>query len=260
MSNETPAKTEGAAVVSNDNQKNALHHLQSTEVFWEIRSRITSIQNVLALFVDYESDKFDNDTKDLLASTRFEVWQLTRYIDNVRDISLLNAHELDKQLDFEDVNVSDVINDALCNLTMFQTNFGKRYFFFDKTPPDLAIRCDRNRFVRIFESLLINSIVYSGEKVLVMISVKTTDGGKVDIQIKDNGFGIPKADQARIFDYEFRGENAKKVDFKGMGTELYLARQILKRMNGSITFESEERAGSTFTISFRKDALYHEKG
>jgi K+-sensing histidine kinase KdpD len=223
---------------------------QTSEVFGKIRSRVTSLQNVLSLLVDYESKKFDAETKDLLVSSRFEVWQLSRYADNFRDFSILQADELDKLLDREDFYVKDAVREAIYNLHTYRDNWGKKYFFFDKTPSTIKVRCDKNRFIRIIESLFVNSILYSGQTVTVMISTHETDAGGVLIAVKDNGFGVPEGDMQGIFANGFRGENAIKSIYQGLGMELYLARKILGKMNGALSFANNEGVGCTFTISF----------
>ena len=223
---------------------------QTSEVFWKIRSRVTSLQNVLSLLVDYESKKFDAETKDLLVSSRFEVWQLSRYADNFRDFSLLHADELDKLLDREDVYVKDAVREAIYNLHTYRDNWEKKYFFFDKTPSTVKVRCDKNRLIRIIESLFVNSILYSGQTVTVMISTRETDGGGILIAVKDNGFGVPAAETPRIFTNGFRGGNANKSPYQGLGMELFLARKILEKMDGGLSFANNEGAGCTFTISF----------
>lgn len=222
---------------------------QTSDVFWKIRSRVTSLQNVLSLLVDYESKKFDAETKDLLVSSRFEVWQLSRYADNFRDFSLLQADGLENQLDIEDIYVKDLIREAIYNLHTYRDNWGKKYFFFDKTPSNVKVRCDKNRLIRIIESLFANSILYSDQTVSVIVSTKETDHNTVVIDIKDNGPGIAASEIAQIFSNGFRGENARKKSYQGLGMELYLAREILGKTGGEIAFENNENAGCTFSLT-----------
>jgi signal transduction histidine kinase len=233
----------------NEKTKISQIYSQTSDVFWKIRSRVTSLQNVFALLVDYESYKLDKEIKDLLVSSRFEVWQLSRYADNFRDFSLLQANELEKQLDFENINVKDVIREAIYNLHTFKDNWGKKYFFFDKTPSLIKVRCDKNRLIRIIETLFINSIIYSGETVSVIISTKELAENRVSISIKDNGHGIREADMPSVFTNGFRSEYALKNRFQGLGMELHLAKEILAKTNGVITVESKENAGCTVTVS-----------
>lgn len=67
--------------------------------------------------------------------------------------------------------------------------------------------------------------------------------------MKDNGIGIPKKDQKNIFKKFFRAENAAKTHITGSGLGLMLAQRIACLHNGTLTFESEEGKGTTFTVT-----------
>ena len=228
-------------------------HRQTSESLWKIRSCITSVQSALAILVDYQSEELSEQTFDLLVDSRFEIWKLSRYIDNLRDLSLLNANIIEKQLDIENVEIKQLISIAINNINSFKTNIGKRFVLTDSTPENIAIQCDKNRCVRIMEAILINSIFYSKNDTQVTISVQESGSDdEITLHFKDNGIGIPQEDQALIFEYGFRAGNVKEQDSSGMGLELHLSRQIMNRMNASIAFVSKENEGSVFALSFRK--------
>jgi signal transduction histidine kinase len=81
---------------------------------------------------------------------------------------------------------------------------------------------------------------------LIDISCRLDDG-KVVIDVSDTGIGIPARDQARIFDLFFRARNAVE-GFDGVGIGLFGARKIVEGHGGSITLQSEEGKGTTFTV------------
>src|SRR3990167_7843646 len=66
------------------------------------------------------------------------------------------------------------------------------------------------------------------------------------VEIKDNGYGIPKEKRSKIL--------ADSVNFKDMGFSLYLVRLILKKLRANINFKSEENTGTTFSISLPANA------
>jgi signal transduction histidine kinase len=96
--------------------------------------------------------------------------------------------------------------------------------------------------------LLTNAIKYSpqGEKIWIEIqSLKN----KLVVSVKDQGIGIDKNQQKRIFDRLYQVTDAKEKNFPGLGMGLYISREIIKRHRGAIWVEGEKGKGSTFYFS-----------
>ena len=73
---------------------------------------------------------------------------------------------------------------------------------------------------------------------------------KIELIIKDEGYGIPKAEQKNLFNRFFRAKNV--INIQGTGLGLNIIKEYVNLMNGDIDFESEENKGSTFYITFYK--------
>ena len=71
------------------------------------------------------------------------------------------------------------------------------------------------------------------------------------VKIADNGWGIPAAQQKKIFTKLFRADNVRKKDTEGTGLGLYIARAIVKKSGGKIWFESKENKGTIFFITLK---------
>jgi signal transduction histidine kinase len=72
---------------------------------------------------------------------------------------------------------------------------------------------------------------------------------QVEIKVRDQGVGIPRGEQRRIFEKFVRGTAARASDVRGTGIGLALARQIVRAHGGDITLESEPGQGSTFRVA-----------
>ena len=72
---------------------------------------------------------------------------------------------------------------------------------------------------------------------------------KREFLVKDNGIGVPKAQQHNLFTKFFRADNAKRTRPDGTGIGLFLAKKIVETHGGHVIFESEEKKGSTFGFS-----------
>jgi PAS domain S-box-containing protein len=94
-------------------------------------------------------------------------------------------------------------------------------------------------------NLLSNAIKYTPEGGEVSVAITRGDD-TLSWAVRDNGIGIPKADQARLFEKFYRAGNAEAVDTNGKGLGLYMVRLIMTRFGGRLHWTSEEGRGTTF--------------
>jgi len=109
---------------------------------------------------------------------------------------------------------------------------------------------DKHLLKNILINLLSNGIKYSKEDQPVRIQTEEQDGA-IKIQVKDDGIGIPVADQKNMFTRFFRANNVTNIQGTGLG--LTIVKRYLDLMNGKIWFESEEGKGTTFFVEIPKN-------
>ncbi|MCX6853941.1 MAG: HAMP domain-containing sensor histidine kinase, partial [Verrucomicrobia bacterium] len=97
----------------------------------------------------------------------------------------------------------------------------------------------------ILSNLLSNAVKYSPEGSPVELTLRR-DGGEVIFTMKDHGIGIPKADQAKLFEAFHRASNVG--DISGTGLGLLLVKHCVGQHRGRLELQSEEGAGTTFTV------------
>jgi PAS domain S-box-containing protein len=105
---------------------------------------------------------------------------------------------------------------------------------------------DRHRLERVVYNLLGNALKYSPHDGQVTLTVRLEDRTAV-LEVRDEGIGVPAEDVDRIFRWFQRGSNAARVA-PGTGLGLAGVRQIVEQHGGTISVQSEEHRGSTFTV------------
>jgi PAS domain S-box-containing protein len=117
--------------------------------------------------------------------------------------------------------------------------------------PSLVGRWDPKRLDRVVNNLLANAVKYSPSGGRVQIDLEQGSEGEAtwaQLRITDEGIGIGANDQARVFKWYSRGENALRTSIPGTGIGLAGSRDIVEQHGGSIAVESEEGRGSVFTV------------
>jgi PAS domain S-box-containing protein len=110
-------------------------------------------------------------------------------------------------------------------------------------------RMDAQLLRHIFSNLLSNALKYSPDDSIVTFTVRC-DPEQVIFQVQDQGIGIPEADQPRLFEAFHRAGNVGSTP--GIGLGLAIVKQSVDLHGGTITFQSEEGCGTTFTVILPK--------
>ncbi|MFA5750603.1 MAG: PAS domain-containing sensor histidine kinase [Candidatus Shapirobacteria bacterium] len=101
----------------------------------------------------------------------------------------------------------------------------------------------------IIQNLIVNAVKYSFKEGTVSVSSRIHPGGFLLMTVSDQGCGIPKLQQSKIFTKSFRADNAKDMHSDGSGLGLYIAKALVGQSKGRIWFESMENIGSDFHVS-----------
>ena len=111
----------------------------------------------------------------------------------------------------------------------------------------------------VIQNFLSNAVKYSKENSKVTLEIALR-GKEIIIHVQDNGHGIPKNQQSKIFTKLFRADNARVIDPDGTGLGLYIVKTIIDSAGGKVWFTSEENKGTSFFVSFPISGMQKKEG
>jgi PAS domain S-box-containing protein len=109
------------------------------------------------------------------------------------------------------------------------------------------VACDPNKLRQVLVNLVDNAVKYSPQGGEVVLRVES-DNGSCRIDVSDHGLGIPPGEQSRIFEKFYRLDPQQTQGVGGSGLGLYICRELVERMDGTLTVDSEPGRGSRFSL------------
>jgi signal transduction histidine kinase len=185
-----------------------------------------------------------------LAGAKFEaverqIVRLTNLVNNLLDVSRISTHKL--QLDYEPVDLAELAREVCGRLTPEAVRAGCMLAV--HTDGEVPGTWDRVRLDQVVTNLVTNAVKYGAGKP-IEVSVRR-QGASARLLVCDHGIGIDPEDQARIFD---RFERAvSEHHYGGLGLGLWIVRQILDALGGTIRVESQRGKGATFIVVLPRD-------
>jgi len=224
------------------------HELQQTKndvitlVSHEMRTPLTAIQGMTELLAQYDMDA--PRRKEISAAINDEVKRLTRMITKYLDITRLESGAT--SLHKTPVQVDALLRRVVLLLEPVAAQRGIRLEL--PLPHALPVLlADADLLARAVENLVSNAIKYSPGETTVSICAKPAAGG-IAIRVTDEGYGIPEADLARVFEKFYRIPRVQDAGVPGTGLGLALVREVAELHGGTVSVTSKVNHSSTFTL------------
>jgi signal transduction histidine kinase len=217
----------------------------------ELKTPMTSIRGYTDLLAQGTVGPVNEIQSNFLNTIRSNVNRMSNLVSDLADISRIEAGRL--HLEFQSIAIEDVLQEVIRSI---QGQLDEKEHTLEVQIPDGIpdVWADLNRLIQILNNLVSNAIKYTPQNGLLSVQVELStnqwdpDGAPqvVHISVNDNGLGITRADQEKVFQKFFRSSDQNIRDLPGTGLGLNITRHLVEMQGGCIWFESEAGHGSTF--------------
>ena len=209
----------------------------------EIRTPLTAILGFSSILGEEITDPTQREFVDLIARSGR---RLMDTLNSVLDLTRLDAGT--GHLDGDRLDAAELVHETVA---MFGPAAAERGIAIRaEGPGGLAVMADEAALVRVLHNLVGNALKFT-EEGEVVVSAEHGDRGGIAFTVRDTGIGIDPSFLPRIFG-EFEQESTGHGRrYEGAGLGLALSRQMVERMGGTISVESEKGVGTTFTVVLR---------
>lgn len=212
----------------------------------ELKTPITSMKLQFQMFEKAEKNNPDvvpdaARISKVIHTSNKQLNRINRLVDDILDISRLSSGHL--SMHFEKCNLNSVVVEVIRQLSLEHENIRNNLKL--NISGNIEAMCDQLRIEQVVSNLVSNASRY-GEGKPIEVAL-TEQNGFISISVSDEGPGVSKDDQERIFG---KFERASSINISGLGLGLYISRKIMDQHQGSLKLESTKGNGAVFVASF----------
>ncbi len=211
----------------------------------ELRTPLTSIKAALEL-IEHTNDSVPQETHLLLDIARKNSERVLLLINDILDAAKLEASEMDVSINRIPLRqfLETAINDNQTYASKYNVTFALK-----ECPSTTYVDVDPNRMMQVMGNILSNAAKFSPAGSTVEILAREDDR-QIRISIRDQGDGIPEEFHNRIFKKFSQAKTNTPQGGTGLG--LYIAKSIVDKHNGTLSFETQNGEGTEFHIDLPK--------
>jgi signal transduction histidine kinase len=222
-----------------------LHEMKSrfvTMASHEFRTPLTTILSSVSLISKYVKEDEQVHRDKHIQRIKNSVFSLTEILNDILSLGKLDEGKVEIQL--EEINLCEVLQDVVNDMDLIL-----------KPNQEIKVNCPKMQKVhaditllqRVIVNLISNAIKFSFDETHIVVEVGCEiESNEVQINISNEGIGIPESEQGKLFDRFYRAHNAANVQGTGLG--LSIVKRCLELMNATVSFTSIENSTTTFTI------------
>lgn len=238
-----PLLAGGALAIIDDLSDRARLDAVRTDFVSNISHELKTPVGALAILAEALADNDDAAVNRHLALKLVE--EAHRASGTIDDLLELSRIELGGVGEREEVDLQAAVAEAAGRHRLTAETMGVDLVVESIAPE--KVHGDRRQLVSAIGNLIDNAVKYSNRGGLVTVSARLVDGA-AEIEVADNGIGIPARDLDRVFERFYRVDRARSRTTGGTGLGLAIVRHVAANHGGDVTVRSREGEGSTFVL------------
>lgn len=212
----------------------------------QLRTPLTVIKGNLEMLHDESFGPLNEEQRNMITETSSANERLISLVNEMLDIGRMERGSM--QLVLAAVDIAEIADSVARDLDGYAAGKGVKLSIV-KSGEIPKVLADELRLRQVLQNLIDNAIRYRKPSGGVITVSLRPSGKSVQLMVADEGIGIPKAEQKRLFERFYRASNAVKAVGGGTGLGLYIVKAIVEQFKGSIAFISKEDKGTTFTVT-----------
>lgn len=208
----------------------------------QLRTPLTAIRWNLEMLLGGDIGRISKAQKEIVSQVLSSNERMIKLISTLLNISRIESGKL--TVEVVEVELNHLLGglEAECNAN--EKGQKLELILLDE---ELVARVDVEILRNIVSNFVSNASKYSPPDSTIRVKL-SRKGDNYEISVSDQGYGIPAAEQRKIFGKFFRASNVRKYDADGTGMGLYISSLLAKLLGGKIEFESKVGQGSTFSV------------
>jgi len=215
-----------------------------SNVTHEFKTPIATISAVMDSLQHFDTIKNPEKTKEYLSISTEQLKKLNIMVEKLLETSSLQIDEF--QLNKERINLTLFLKDCIEKIQLTTS----KKIFFESDETHIYAQIDPFHFENCINNILDNAVKYGGNEIEVTLKKE------LEIVLEDNGMGIPKQQQEKIFEQFYRIPTGNVHNVKGFGIGLYYTRKIIEKHGGTISASGSNAGNTVFKINLKDERSY----
>lgn len=237
------------AVLRDITEERRIDHMKSefiTLVSHQLRTPLSSMRWYLEMLIADDAGPLNDDQREYVSQVATSNARMVHLVNALLNVSRIEMGKF--QISAQTIDLQKIVHSAASSFDL-ELKQKKIELVLDMPEKEVCIRSDKNLLELVLENFLSNAIKYSHPETTVTVRIhEDRAAGTACLSVTDTGIGIPEAQKEQIGQKLFRGSNAKISDTDGNGLGLYISRIAAETVGATLTFESTENKGTTFSL------------